>query len=66
MDKEKLTYKQASAELEAILSSLEKSDPDVDEMVQKVRRATQLIKFCRERLTRTDEELKKIYNEQNL
>ncbi len=62
--KETLTYRKAVSELESILASLEKADPDVDEMVKQVKRATELIQFCRERLTKTDDALRKIYDEQ--
>lgn len=44
------TYAEASAELESILEKIEGGEPDVDEVVALVRRGTELIRFCRERL----------------
>ncbi len=44
------TYAEAAAELESILEKIEGGEPDVDEVVALVRRGTELIRFCRERL----------------
>jgi exodeoxyribonuclease VII small subunit len=43
-------YAEALAELESILDDLERSDVDVDVLATKVRRASELIAFCRERI----------------
>lgn len=43
-------YAEALAELETILDDLERSDVDVDVLAAKVRRASELIAFCRERI----------------
>jgi exodeoxyribonuclease VII small subunit len=43
-------YAEALAELEAILDDLERGDVDVDVLATKVRRAGELIGFCRERI----------------
>jgi exodeoxyribonuclease VII small subunit len=44
-------YAEAQAELDAILSDLERPDLDVDRLAARVRRAAVLITFCRERIT---------------
>ncbi|MDR3236181.1 MAG: exodeoxyribonuclease VII small subunit [Prevotellaceae bacterium] len=44
------TYKAAKAELEKIVNSLKQGKADVDHMVADVRRAAELLDFCRERL----------------
>jgi len=44
------TYAEASAELEQILEKIEAGEVDVDEVVALVRRGTELIRLCRERL----------------
>ncbi|MCK9300855.1 MAG: exodeoxyribonuclease VII small subunit [Bacteroidales bacterium] len=61
--KTNITYKKAIEELEQILQFLEQSEPDVDQMTQKLKRATELIGFCREKLHKTDEELQAIFKE---
>ena len=43
-------YAEALAELEEILSRLERSDVDVDVLAQQVQRAAALISFCRDRI----------------
>ncbi|HHT29783.1 MULTISPECIES: exodeoxyribonuclease VII small subunit [Petrimonas] len=60
MKESTLTYSQAKQELEAIVSAIESGELDVDALTEKVRRASMLIAFCKEKLTKTDEELQKI------
>lgn len=55
-----LTYAQALAELESIVKMVQSDGCDIDHLAAKVRRATELIKECRSRLTATDCELKEI------
>jgi exodeoxyribonuclease VII small subunit len=45
-----LTYPTAMAELEQILSELEREQVDVDRLADRVKRASELIAFCRERI----------------
>ncbi|MCQ2238299.1 MAG: exodeoxyribonuclease VII small subunit [Bacteroidaceae bacterium] len=60
MMEKKLTYTQAMKELEQIVAQLEDNSLDIDQLSEKVKKAQQLIAFCRERLTQTDEEVKKL------
>lgn len=48
---EELTYQAAITELETILSELETSAIDVDQLSTRLARATELVRFCRDRLT---------------
>jgi exodeoxyribonuclease VII small subunit len=43
-------YAEAIAELEQILERLERTDVDVDVLAEQVRRAAELIAFCRDRI----------------
>jgi exodeoxyribonuclease VII small subunit len=63
MEESALTYSQAKQELEEIVSAIESGKLDVDALTEKVKRASELIAFCKEKLTKTDEELQKILNE---
>lgn len=54
------TYAEAAAELEAILAKIEGGEADVDEVVGLVRRGTELIRFCRERLDAARLEVSKV------
>lgn len=47
---ETLGYADALAELEAILSELERDNIDVDRLASQVQRAAVLIKMCRDRI----------------
>jgi exodeoxyribonuclease VII small subunit len=61
MEKKEMTYSQAIAELEAILQALEKSDEaNLDHIALQVKRATELMEFCKGQLHEIDEELRKI------
>ena len=42
---------------------MENDELDVDQMSVQLKRAQELIKFCKEKLTKTDEEIKKILAE---
>ena len=44
-------YAEALEELEAILAELEREEVDVDVLATKVRRAAELIRLCRARIT---------------
>jgi exodeoxyribonuclease VII small subunit len=55
-----LSYSSALAELEEIVCSIESEEIDVDALAEKVARASFLIKFCRERLKGSEEEIKKM------
>jgi len=46
-----LTYAKALKELNSILSDLESDDVDVDVLAEKVARASELIEFCRQRIS---------------
>lgn len=56
----KLSFKEAKKELETIVQSLESGEFDVDLLTEKVKRATELIALCKDRLTKTDKELQKL------
>ncbi len=43
-------YAEALAELESILAELERTDVDVDVLAAQVKRASELIGFCRDRI----------------
>jgi len=57
---EKMTYTEAKNELEQIVAAIESGEPDIDALTDKVKRASVLIAYCREKLTKTDKELRKI------
>ena len=59
----KLTYKEALQEIEEILEKIEGNELDIDELAEKVKRVSFLLKFCKDKLQKTNEEVEKILNE---
>ncbi len=58
-----LTYSKALNELQAIVNEIENESIDVDILTSKVKRATELIKFCKSKLKSTEEGVKKVLSE---
>ncbi len=63
MAKKIVKYKDAVRELDGILSSLESEAVDVDEVSLQVKRAIELISLCREKIEKTEIQVKKIVKE---
>ncbi len=57
---EKLTYSDALAELQQLAADLENDDISIDELSDKIKRASQLLEFCQDKLRSTEEDVKKI------
>lgn len=57
---DKLSYAEAVAEIEAILEKFNSEEFDIDTLAEQVKRATELIKMCRERLRKTEEEVARV------
>ena len=61
-DKE-LSYKEASCRLEEIQAAIESNRLDVDDLGEKLKEASVLLKICKEKLFKVNEETKKILEE---
>ena len=59
MSKE-INYEAAVKELEEIVSKIENDELDIDQMSVQLKRAQELMKLCKDKLTKTDEEIQKI------
>lgn len=55
-----IKYEEAVKQLEDIVKQLENGELDLDDMSSELKKAQQLIKICKDRLTKTDEGIKKI------
>lgn len=55
-----IKYEAAYAELQAIVRKMENDELDIDQMAEQLKRAQELIRLCKDKLTKTDEEIKKI------
>ena len=56
--KQEPNYEQAFQELQTIVRRMENDELDIDQMAEQLKRAQQLIKLCKAKLTKTDEEIK--------
>lgn len=57
-------YEDALKELETITRQMENGELDIDTLCGQLKRAQQLIKMCKDRLSKTDEEIKKILEDE--
>ena len=55
-----MTYKKAMEEIESIVKSLEDNKMDIDVLGGRVKRAAELIEFCKSKLHDTEEEVEKV------
>ena len=57
---ENVKYEQAVSELEAIVRKMENDQLDIDTLAEQLKRAKSLIQLCKNKLTKTDDEIRKI------
>ncbi len=60
-----MKYKEAIEELEQILAEINGAEADIDLLAEKLKRATELIKFCKTRLRSTESEIKEILGQED-
>lgn len=63
MAAKKISYSEAMAEIEEILEKIENEELDVDELAEKVKRVSTLLKTCKDKLTKTNEQVETILKE---
>ena len=64
MSKEEMKYEKAVSELEEIVDKMERDELDIDQLSEQPQRAKGLGKLCKDKLTKTDEEIKKLLSEE--
>ena len=57
---ENVKYEQAVSEMEAIERKMENDQLDIDTLAEQLKRAKSLIQLCKDKLTKTDDEIRKI------
>lgn len=62
MAKKNLTYQLALEELEEILHKMEANDLEIDQLSDSVKRASELISFCKTKLKKTEDDVEGILN----
>ena len=60
MTKKNPSYSEAIASIDEILHQIETGELDVDELAEKVKQASELLKMCRNKLFSTEKEVEKI------
>ncbi len=63
MAKKKISYRDAISEIEETITSIENGELDVDELSEKVKRVSELLVVCKDKLHNTEKEVEKILNE---
>ena len=64
MEKSKISYAEAIGEVEQILERFNNEQMDIDEMGKQVKRAAELIRLCKERLHKVENEVADILKEE--
>ena len=63
MVRKDLKYEEAMVTLEQIVARMENNELDLDTMSEELKKAQQLIKLCKDKLTKTDQEIRKLLKE---
>ena len=64
MKEKELTYEAAMEQLEKQAREIENGDVAIDQLAVKLKDAQQLLQFCKDKLTKADEEVRKLLDEQ--
>jgi exodeoxyribonuclease VII small subunit len=65
MAKKDISYNEAVGEIEEILQQLENEELDIDNLSEKVKKVSSLLKLCKKKLHQTEEEVQKILDNMN-
>ena len=60
MAKKEKTYNEAVQELQVILDKIESGELDVDVLTEEIKKASTLLKFCKDKLYKADAEIRKV------
>ena len=63
MEEKELPYEAAMERLEKVARELENGDVAIDQLAVKLKEAQQLLQFCKDKLTKADEEVRKLLEE---
>ena len=64
--KQPTTFEEATARLEAIVRRMEDGQLNLDEITSQLKEAKQLVKLCRDKLTKTDKEVNDILKDSSI
>lgn len=61
--KKELSYSRAYAELQEISKKLENGDFDIDELAVKIKRAAELVNYCKEKLRIIENDMNEVFED---
>lgn len=61
---QQMKYEEAVSRLEEIVKKMENDELDIDQMAQQLKEAQQLIRLCKDRLTKVDADIKAVMDAQ--
>ena len=59
-----IKYEEAVRQLEASVDKMERGELDIDSMAAQLKQAQELVKLCKQKLKRTDDEIQKLLDKQ--
>jgi exodeoxyribonuclease VII small subunit len=62
MKEKEYGYSKSIEEIEVILAKIERGETDIDDLLVEIKRATNLLHECRDKLLKTEQEVGKILN----
>jgi len=64
MAKQEIKYEEAAAQIDAMRAGMKTGELNLDSLADELKKAQKLIKMCKDKLTKTDEEIKKMLEEE--
>nr|WP_294726381.1 exodeoxyribonuclease VII small subunit [Prevotella sp.] len=64
MEKKEMKYEEALRQLEDIVEKMENDELDIDQLSDQLKKAKKLVKLCKDKLTKTDAEIRKLLSEE--
>lgn len=59
-----MKYEEALQQLETIVRKMEAGEYDIDELSEQLKQAQKLIKLCKDKLTKTDADIRKLLDKE--
>lgn len=59
-----MKYEEALQQLETIVRKMEAGEYDIDQLSEQLKQAQKLIRLCRDKLTKTDADIKKLLDKE--
>ncbi len=63
MAKKKITYKEAIEEVEEIIAKIKNEEPDIDELAKEVKRVSDLLNICKDKLYKAEKDVNDILDD---